>query len=258
MIECHQKLNVSDKVFRYMSFEKFMDILFRKTIYIPRADRFEDRFEGSYSKLIYEISKGITIGSSNQGILQNTTTLLESSFVSCWTLCEFENMALWKLYGGNNSIAIETTVGQLADELKSKKNSHELWSILKKELYKIDYVDYVKDDDELSIEFLKKYRTPLTKKYKAYSYESEIRIIIDHIDQIGAGDDIKEKLGEGIDLNIDVHKLINKVHVSPLADKWFFNLLKIILNDYGMKNLVSWSAMFLTPKEEVFNGQHSK
>jgi hypothetical protein len=39
------------KIWRYMSFEKFMYLLHRQTLFFPQAKKFEDPFEGFYSSL---------------------------------------------------------------------------------------------------------------------------------------------------------------------------------------------------------------
>ncbi len=247
------KINSSDKVLRYMSFEKFMDMVCRAKLYVSRADSFDDGFEGNYTQLVYEISKGITVTSngttSNQGIINNTKEIKESAFISCWTLSESESMALWKLYGGKNSIAIETTVGSLDTELCTQNNNN-LIDLLNKRIAKVDYIDHKSRDEGLARELLTSRRAPLMKKAKAYSYEQEIRIIIDHLDHHLP--DLKERLGAGLDVEINIKRLINKIFVSPLADIWFFNLLKRILKYHGMSDLVLWSNMRSTPIDEVF------
>lgn len=244
----------TDRLMRYMSFEKFIDMICRAKIFVSRADRFDDAFEGNYTRLVYEISQGIKVKSngvsSNRGMVSNTKEIRESAFVSCWTLSETESMALWKLYGGKNSIAIETTVGTLEIEINKPENNVKEMGLLRKRVVKIDYIDHKSRDEKLARELLYSKRAPLTKKPVAYSYEQEVRLIIDHLDRHLP--DLKERLGIGIDIVINPQSLINKIYVSPLADAWFFELLKSYLQDHGMDNLISWSNMRVAPVEEVF------
>ena len=231
-----------------------MDLIFRKRLYIPRADSFDDDFEGSYTKLADQISKGITITydghSTNKGLINDSKDALERAFVSCWTLKESENMSLWKLFGGKNSIAIETTVKALKHEL-DKNCQNDYTQYLTKTIVKVDYIDHKSSDETLATELMTSRLKPLTKKASAYSYEDEVRVILDHIgDNL---DDLKEKLGAGVDLKVDTKELINKIYVSPEADNWFYNLVKSILNDLGMEEIMKWSNMRTTPKDEVFN-----
>ncbi len=249
-------INSTDRLMRYMSFEKFMDMVCRGKIFVPRADQFDDAFEGNYTQFVYEISRGITVTSngvpSNRGIVNNTNEIRESAFVSCWTLSETENMALWKLYGGKNSIAIETTVGALKIEIGKSENSVRELGLLSKRIVKVDYIDHRSRDEEIARELLSSRRAPLTKKPTAYSYEQEVRVIIDHFDQPLAQADFKQRLGVGIDVAINPQSLVDQIYVSPLADAWFFELIKRTLQDHGMDKLVSWSNMRVAPVDEVY------
>lgn len=245
----------TERLMRYMSFEKFMDMVCRRTIFIPRADRFDDAFEGNYTKFIYDIGKTITVNSNNQGMVNNTKEIMESAFVSCWTLRENENMALWKLYGGENSVAIETTVGALETEIGRPENDVDELALLSKQIVKIDYIDHGSKDSKLAKDLLDSRRAPLTKKPIAYSYEKEVRVIMDLFNFLHLEADLenlKKRLGLGINIAINPQNLIKKIHVSPLADAWFFDLLKCTLKDHNMDNLLSWSNMRVAPVDEVF------
>ncbi|MBP9708699.1 MAG: hypothetical protein KBD78_13760 [Oligoflexales bacterium] len=249
-------INSTDRLMRYMSFEKFVDMVCRGKIFVSRSDRFDDAFEGNYTQFVYEISRGITVTSngesSNRGMVNNTKEIRESAFVSCWTLSETESMALWKLYGGKNSIAIETTVGALEIEIGRPENSVLELGLLSKRIVKVDYIDHRSRDEKLARELLTSRRAPLTKKPIAYTYEQEVRVIIDYLNQPPIQADFKNRLGLGIDIAINPQSLINQIYASPLADAWFFELLKRMLQDHGMDNLLSWSSMRVAPVNEVF------
>ena len=251
------ELDLSDRVLRYLSFDKFMDLIHHKRLYFPKAKSFykDDNFESSYTKLALLISKGITIESNNgistnKGLVDDSKDMLERAFVSCWTFKESENMALWKLYGGKNSIAIETTVGNIKDELDNSQGSLNVLHLLKKSIIKVDYINHKSSDEKLTKELLSSRRACLTKKAEAYSYEQEVRIIIDHIDE--NLDDLKERLGSGIEITINLQKLIKQIYLSPQADVWFYDLVKSILKDHDMDVKLSWSNMHVAPKGEVF------
>jgi hypothetical protein len=253
-----EDLQSASILLRYMNLEKFLDLICRARIYVARADCFDDPFEGNYTQLIYEISREITTTSngtsSNQGMVVNTKEIKESAFISCWTLGDSENMALWKLYGGKNSIAIQTTVGILKHEINEPKNNNGVKSLLDKRIIKVDYIDHKSIDENLARELLAFRRSPLTRKPIAYSYEQEVRAIIDHLDH--RLPDLQERLGKGIDIVVNPQHLIQKIYVSPLADDWFFKLLLAILKDHGMDGLVSWSNMRMPPVVGGFDKQN--
>lgn len=250
----------TERLVRYLSFEKLMDIVFRGKLFISRADAFDDAFEGNYTQFVYEISRGITVTSNgltnNRGVVNNTKKIRESAFVSCWTLSGTENMALWKLYGGKNSVAIEATVGDLEIEVTRPENCVRELGLLSKRIVKVDYIDHRSRDEELARQLLTSRRAPLTKKPIAYAYEQEVRLIIDHFDHPLAQADFAKRLGGGIDIAVNPQSLIKQICVSPLADAWFFALLERVLKDRGMENLLSWSHMRVAPVDTVFRGEN--
>lgn len=247
------KTKPSNKLLRYMSFEKFADILCRNAIFIPRADLFDDEFEGCYPQLVYEISRGIEISSngvsSNQGLIEYTKKIKESAFVSCWTLGGSENMALWKLYGGKNSVAIETTIEDFVFEVEKPVNKNALMIFIEKNFVKVDYIDHKSKSEDLAKELLDFPHAALTKKYHAYSYEQEIRFMMTHHDIPG----LKEKLGSGINIAVNAQDLIKKIYISPLADAWFFDFVKIYLKKFKMSHLVQKSNMSISPIGGAFD-----
>jgi hypothetical protein len=112
-----------------MGFDKFLDLLEKKQLYLPQVCQFEvdDKFEGKYTRLVYELAEGISIeGQGAQGgenwTFKKNDFYRKLTYIHCWTLvsddaCD-ESVALWKLYGKqDNSVAIETTVQHLRDEL---------------------------------------------------------------------------------------------------------------------------------------------
>lgn len=43
-----------DELLRYMGFEKFLYLVHNRKLYFSRADCFDDKFEGYYTKRVYE------------------------------------------------------------------------------------------------------------------------------------------------------------------------------------------------------------
>lgn len=94
-------------LWRYMSFEKFANILVTESLFFTRADRYDDKFEGyipESTKLSYESAiSGIDPSNFRQYIMCN-----------CWHQGTEESMAMWDKYHlRSNGIAIKTTMGNL-------------------------------------------------------------------------------------------------------------------------------------------------
>ena len=89
-----------DTVWRYMSFEKFANILATESLFFTRADKYDDKFEGyvpESTTLSYESSGSQIVPNFRQYIMCN-----------CWHHGEEESMAMWDKYHlRNNGIAIK-------------------------------------------------------------------------------------------------------------------------------------------------------
>ena len=73
------------------------------------------------------------------GIDPDAPTLVstvKSVFVSCWNLSEYENAALWSIYG--KAVAIESTVAGLRDSFAELKESVYIG--------RVKYIDYQHED----------------------------------------------------------------------------------------------------------------
>ena len=102
------------KIWRYMDFSKFVEILDRKSLFFTRSDKFEDKFEGSYPKANFD--------SSNKNYQEDFLVWSKKvrerirpyMLINCWHINQCESSAMWKLYSQcNEAIAIQTTFGNL-------------------------------------------------------------------------------------------------------------------------------------------------
>jgi hypothetical protein len=124
--------------------------------------------------------------------------------VSCWHKSNDESAAKWKLYSASGQgIALESTIGQLRD------------SILDKEIVvDINSVHYFSENNP------GKYNgqhDPLFLKRNFYVHENELRAVIP----------LKTK-GKGTFVKCDLDKLISHVHVSPLVEPYFRDVVEKI------------------------------
>ena len=219
-----------DTVWRYMSFEKFANILATESLFFTRADKYDDKFEGyvpESTTLSYESSGSQIVPNFRQYIMCN-----------CWHHGDEESMAMWDKYHlRNNGIAIKTTMGNLKNSLPDKPNVF---------IGKIDYiVDYNQIDmvEDVPPEIWLHY--PYFYKRTPFKYEQEVRAIIDVVSCLQ--DDPYEF---GRPLKIDVKALIGKnseVIVSPHADKWIARTLELIVKRYGFQFSVNPSKLLDPP-----------
>ncbi|WP_338631544.1 DUF2971 domain-containing protein [Clostridium baratii] len=237
-----ESIDDNKKIWRYMDFTKFIDILENEALFFTRSDRFEDKFEGTLpiaNEVIKEKENKILEDKIDYEHRKWTLELIKEvrkhMLISCWHINDNESDAMWKLYSkSTQSIAIQTNFGKLK---KAFKNTDETVYI-----GKVKYIDY--NLDVISESSL--YNFWLHKR-KAFSHENELRAIICRCDiskiKYTNLDIIETKLDYGENVYVDLNMLIDSVYVSPLAEQWFADLVEKIIRRYGYGFKVNYSKL---------------
>jgi hypothetical protein len=238
-----------EKLWRYVDFAKFLQMLETRSLFFPRADKFEDAFEGASgiaerqhewdrhyldffrnavrfppenaqsppeevvereaNRLLNDIKKGIEV--------ERRTT-----FVSCWHSNTGESEALWKLYCPNGSpgVVIQTSADRLFDALDSPDI----------ELGRVQYVDF-------RMTFAG-FHDRIFWKRKSLAHEAEVRAV----SKIGEAQDIS-----GLSHSVDIEKLCELVIPSPFAAAWFPSLVEALVTRYGYQIPIGRSELLGEP-----------
>ena len=163
-----------DAVWRYMSFEKFADILATGSLFFTRADKYDDKFEGYIPESIKESyeSAGIHID------LNTFHTFRPYVMCNCWHHGEEESMAMWDKYHLRNSgVAIRTTMGNLSNSFLRKKPN-----------VFIDQIEYIENHNQIEMPidvenflhypyFYKRNLLSMNRKYVRSSILHQFRVI---------------------------------------------------------------------------------
>ena len=212
------------KLWRYMDLTKFLALIINQNIYFNRADNYEDVYEGLLTKLDQEKLKN---NPSLEILIQRKT-----SFINCWHQNDYESAAMWKLYGViNDAIAIETDLETLTNIIPSRIYIH-----------KVEYIDY-QTDSIIDLCFEKtgtlNIHDIMAYKRKSFVHEQEYRAIYWHIpvDNEPLQPNMSWAHEKGINLTIDIKKLIKHVHISPYASDLVLSIVKSILYKYGLKEI---------------------
>lgn len=217
------------KVWRYLDLAKFVSMLETQSIFFTRMDVFNDPFEGAMPKAIlkkqddlymeHSLDSGVTAGYYAYEARRMLADERKQLFVSCWHASDNESEAMWQLYSDKHKgIAIVSDIDILRNNMP--------------ENIELDYVTYV-DYEAESIP-----RAPLYMyKRSAFEHEKEVRAVI-------RNDSCKNI---GIALNINTNELIKNVVVSPLAQDWFFDVVKSICAKYSCSFKVSNSSLSVDP-----------
>lgn len=240
-------------LWRFMDFTKFVSLLSTKSLFFTRADLFEDPFEGAkgilknknkwdkhyldfFKTAIQSLPEPHKNDKTETEVDKEAIKLLkqmdsigakdkERTYINCWHENSFESEAMWKLYTTNldHGVAIKTTFDKLHRSIKRNPNIS---------IGRINYIDFNSKFAGVNDSFW--------YKRKSFEHEKEVRAIMK--DFLGNGD--KGKL-----ITADLRILIDKVYVSPTSPKWITDLIKEIMEKYGLKKKVYQSGL----NEEPFH-----
>jgi hypothetical protein len=218
-------------VWRYMSFVSFYSLLYSKSLFFKRLDKYTDEYEGTlpqgtlnamrHNRLSFpynqpgEVDKWMS--SQVDAVLSHKAFTLSNS----WSLSEDENYALWKiyLYGNAEGIAIRTTVRRLKDSF----NDNHDYSVY---TGKVTYGNLLKDLNVYTVSTIKR---------KAYAYEQEYRAFLVTQSKVEDIDGIQKRMPKyeiGIGVPINLSTLIEKIYISPFGGKWFREPVENALTTY--------------------------
>ena len=231
----------SIKIWRYMDSTKFVNLLDTESLFFCRADKFDDKWEGTFpKKMIDKFSldkKNIKSDDGNEYSWCEWQIKKEapSHLINCWYMNDHESDAMWKLYSSNKqSIAIQSTIGRLKGCFK--KTAEGIW------IGEVEYVDFknwepsnrifnIGDANTLKAFFLKR---------KGFEHEREIRAITNILYN-------KHKQEKGILVDIDLNELVETIVISPISEDWFINLTSNIIKKYSYRFSVKKSELGIKP-----------
>jgi len=216
-------------IWRYLSLDKFLDLIVSKELFFTNAAKMTDKYEGLIPKrnqeyLLKQIRKeGYSLKDAeieSQKRLHQTNSLRELTLLNCWTINQHESYALWKIYlgGAKSGVAIKTTVGKLTRAIK-KGNDHFDEDIF---ISKVNYTDFIREEPESRFNVI-------TTKNKFYEYEKELRLFIFHYPLSEGGIKTPYNLSIGRRLKIDIYELIDEIYLSPFTGRWFDNTINELI-----------------------------
>lgn len=233
-IKRESQVELTNHVWRYMSFSKFVWTVQNKCLWLSRADLLGDPWEISLSgeqlQLVINRHPISPVGepireSANERTERIINYWRNKTFVNCWNMSTHESNALWQIYCKNtDGVVLQTTF----EKLNSIKGQYSLHPVT----YPIPGSNR---------------KTPthtdlVTKKRPMFKYEEEVRIVyFDENDEIEATN--------GVQLKFDFEQNIESVRVHPQADSVFFETVQFIVETYtpNFKGEVTWSDMKLNP-----------
>ncbi|MCY3765790.1 MAG: DUF2971 domain-containing protein [Gemmatimonadetes bacterium] len=201
-------------LWRYMTFEKYIDMLFRRGAFFSYPCKLEDRHEAvlprtTYKRLLVRLQQ-IMPGFEyyHNGILQMISDNLRNQHVvSCWHEMKHESHTMWRAYANRGTgITVQTSFESLQKAFTSCAESG-----VKYVAGKVDYINYDTDDISMSEGM------PLFYKREIFRTEHEVRIAR----FAKANND-----SPGVLCETDIDELVHKVVISPFTKDWEFEVVK--------------------------------
>jgi len=243
----------NQKIWRYMDFSKYVDLLTTRELHFTRADKFEDPYDCSAMQFFGEPYKQL---SSEYPQVKERTRQVNTFgrlfvYLNCWHMNDVESAALWRLYSENKyeTIAIQTTFGKLKSEIKDKWPRDGIF--ISKVKYELKNAREPVDGIPSGKLFTALGWENIIYKRPSFAHEKELRAFIyqrvDKLKEVQLRNEahlekLKKERPEYIRIKITPSDLIEKVYVSPHAKDLFMELVKNVSG--GLEDRVQKSDLY--------------
>lgn len=223
-----------DMLWRYLDFTKFVSLLDKSALFLPNADAFEDKWEGSYPRRdsIFISTPECTTDPEKAkfviNIMNKRIDVKKRCYISCWHINKHESAAMWNLYAKSGfGIAIQTSYKSLRSAIGHiDQDDHTRWTVFPK----VIYLDYETETFEGAV--AEEDITPFFHKRKSFEHENEFRIITL----------TRKSAGSGTAISVDLKILIEKIYVSPHSPEWLKHLVASVLSKYGYSSIPAFQS----------------
>lgn len=235
------------KLWRYMDFAKLVSLLSNQSLYLCKSEEFRDVFEGRLfglekvkkflerQQIIIGEGERMEISYDDYSKVRHDSAdfARENVFINCWHLNEEESAAMWDLYvKSGEGIAVQTTFGRIKQSL----------SCCEKDIYigKVEYIDHKNDENHIG-----DYIHPFFTKRLSFKHEEEVRVVYSALADKYFWNDINQYEDiPGININVDLTKLIERIYVSPDAPSWFVDVVRAVLGKFNLEAKVIHSKLY--------------
>ena len=226
------------KLWRYLDFKRFKDLLKRGGLFLARADRFPDEREGSlspanlcYRSRVYKDKP--RMAESYNRYCEELRNIRRHTYVSCWRTDEKEDRQSWETYtSSSNSVVIRTIYEKL------RRRTQTLFCA------SIEYIDF----DETWVPEGNS-RWPFMYKCRRFDWEREFRVIHQQFPRkellFGSApyfDCSQENENIGPILCVNLKQFIDQIITAPSASNEFYQQVKGLAEEYGLGGRVFRSS----------------
>lgn len=234
--------DVNTKIWRYMDFTKFVSLLDKESLFFIRSDCLNDPFEGTYP--LKNIQDPQLRSVDSKDITENRKKMRKYTLVNCWHMNENESAAMWNIYTKNlNGIAIRSTFDRLRTSFSKSSDDTSESSDYTVYIGTVKYIDFLKERlPELNMLY------PYVHKRDSFKHEHELRAVIMDWKREFQPEIRESTLEKGEYIKVDIHRLIERIFVSPNSERWYIDLVESLLDKkYGLSIKVETSCLSERP-----------
>jgi hypothetical protein len=226
------------KIWRYMSFPKFMSLLDKSALFFARPDKLGDPFEGSFGRA--NLDAAVLTGEEEftdpdtEGLSEAEAMAVrerkrafirrfiyeytqKTAYINCWHMNNHESAAMWNIYSRiGEGIAVQSTYRRLRDSFVYSRPRYRV------RIGTVRYIDYeVEGVPEGPVHL------PYLHKRKSYEFEQELRAITSQPQPKEPRPSSLPEMVRGLVtspgayVNVFLPTLIEAVYVSPKSPDWF-------------------------------------
>jgi hypothetical protein len=228
-------------IWRYVSLAGLVSILSTETLFFCRADGLGDPFEGALSNVdvatLQQLEREYKISGSIVDFLRGIRKYVA---MSCWHINETESAAMWNLYSERAGIAIQSSVLCLKEALARHSND-------KIYIGQVEYYNYGSD----SLPF-GNITYPFFCKRRCFEHERELRALLLRIPKAAHQMSFSEEtMGSGVPVKINVHSMIQTLHIAPGSPEWVFAAVHAIIERFELDRPLLSSELDSTPLADL-------
>lgn len=240
--ENHLAVDSEQVMWRYLTFEKYVNLIVTSTLWFSRVDLAGDRFEGSsthasvseWKRILSEVLPIDQVENTQHQLSANHRAFNALAYVNCWHKNDDESMLMWKLYSDKNGVAIRTTFSDFEQSLQTDREIF---------VNHVRYLNYAEGGDVFEdSNFLRK----VSSRPKFLDFESEIRAAFLHHEDLKDGLEL-ENQPRGIKIPIKLETLITEVILRPEADEWAIEVIQDLHSKCGLDLRLKYSQFEFEP-----------
>lgn len=170
--DCALPDDLTTPVWRYMDWRKFEWLIDRSALYLCRADRLQDKYEGTYTRRQIQridewlLSKNLSEVARQEKVRRDAVR--QRTYLSCWCVNDVDLDLMWKGYVPSEpGVALKSQISRLKDVCDQ---AIDLWPL---DLSLVSYVDRAGGEHINYGGVIE----PFIKKDIHYRLDNEIRII---------------------------------------------------------------------------------